>query len=226
MSQAGWYPDHEDATRLRYHDGQAWTEHTHAAEAQAVQDTPEPVSPKQESLATKILSISVFGLFIGLLFGGFLFNGAGAITPVTEVSGTVDQLDIEYNQTSGAETRRSYALSGTTSTGEAWKIYDEDAYNTLQAQGYPQQVIVAIGDWTDTAERVTGESFEVNQQSTGGRIGLAAVLAFIALVALGTAFYLVRSPSYGPLVAIAFLVMLFGPGSWLGWQAFQWVQSG
>lgn len=231
----GWYPDYEDPSRQRYYDGTQWTEHVHASEP-AVASSPPAVAQdttdtaatakKEASLAAKLANFAVIGIFVGLVLGLFLFNGIGAITPTTEMSGTVERIEVEFNQSSSSTNRRSYVLEGTTEDGTEWRIYDEDAYNVLQSEGYPQPVVVAMGDWTGTAEKVTGESFVVDQQTTGARIGWAIMLGLIGVSSLVAAFFISRAKSGGALAAATFLGLLAIPGVWLGYQAAQWVQSG
>lgn len=241
MTEPGWYADYEDSSQLRYHDGTDWTEHVHASQLAAVEPTAfepaaidnraEPASVDssdavQDPLWVKMISFPLLGLFGGLMFGGLFFNALGAITPVTESAGTVERITIEYDRSAGQQTRESYVLFGSIADGEDWRISDEDAYNTLQSEGYPQPVTVAIGDWTGTAERVTGASFDVNHQSTGGRVGWGVMMALATLIVAGISALIGRSKSGGAVPAVIFAVFLLGPGSWLGFQAFQWFQSG
>lgn len=249
MSEPGWYVDYEDPNRMRYHDGNAWTEHVHspsvadsaspgdAAPATSPTDgaaVPENAIPQHSAAAdatkdgplVKVLSFSVIGLLVGFMFGAFLFNGLGAITPTTETTGTVERLDIEFSRSSGSSNRRSYIVLGTTVDGDDWRIVDEDAYNVLQAEGYPQPVSLAMGDWTGTPERVTGRSFVVDHQTTGARVGWAVVIGLVGLGSIVAAFFIARSKSGGPLGAIVFLVSTLGLGAWLGYQGVQWIQSG
>lgn len=178
--------------------------------------------------STDLISICVLGVFVGLMFGGFLFNGLGAITPVTDYAGTVERIEIEYStasSNSGTGRRASYVLSGSTADSADWRIVNEEAYRVLEAEGYPQDVVVSIGAWTNSAERVVGDSFIVDHQSTGARIGWAVALAVIGLSALVATVLIGRSRSGGAIKAAVFLVSFFGPGSWLGYQLFQWFQS-
>lgn len=228
----GWYPDYEDPSRRRYYDGSQWTEHVHGsepAEPAATQDTSAatPATPQKETgIAAKLASFAVIGIFAGLVLGLFLFNGIGAITPTTEMNGTVERIEIEFSRSSSSTNRRSHVLEGTTEDGTEWRIYDEDAYNVLQSEGYPQPVVVAMGDWTGTAEKVSGRSFEVDHQTTGARIGWSIMLGLIGVSSLVAAFFIGRAESGGALAAAVFLGLLAIPGVWLGYQAAQWVQSG
>ena len=230
----GLYVDYENPKQMRYHDGAVWTDYVHADRqnlpgapfASAVQDVVVgDTAVKQDAPWVKLAGFVMLGLFVGLVLGLFMFNGVGAITPTTEAAGTVERIDIEITSSTNATNRRTYVLLGTTSAGESWKIVDEDAYNTLQSEGYPQPVTLAIGDWTGTPERVTGNTFVVDHQSTGARVGWAAAIGFIGVASLASAFFIGRSKSGGSLVALAFLVCVLGPGSWLGYQAAQWIQS-
>ena len=179
----GWYVDYENPKQMRYHDGAVWTDYVHADRqnlpgapfASAVQDVVVgDTAVKQDAPWVKLAGFVMLGLFVGLVLGLFMFNGVGAITPTTEAAGTVERIDIEITSSTNATNRRTYVLLGTTSAGESWKIVDEDAYNTLQSEGYPQPVTLAIGDWTGTPERVTGNTFVVDHQSTGPRrLGLS-----------------------------------------------------
>lgn len=232
--EPGWYVDHQNPEQMRYHDGTAWTEHVYA-DPKNVPTPPTSATPPMPSADTgnaspqwiNLVSIAVIALFIGLMFGGFLFNGIGSLTPTTEYSGTVERIEVDFSNStsSGAQNRRSYILSGSTDGGDDWRIVDEDAYRVLEAEGYPQQVVVAIGDWTGTAERVIGRSFTVDHQSTGARIGWAVALSVIGLASLFGAYLIGRSATGRLSGAIVFIITLFGPGTWLGYQAFQWIQS-
>lgn len=236
MTEPGWYVDYENPKQMRYHDGALWTDYVHADRKNlpaapvapaAVQDTLAAAdAPAQDAPWVRLVSAAVLGLFVGFMLGAFIFNGLGAITPTTETAGTVERIEIDFSQNSSSTNRRSYVLTGTTAAGEPWRIVDEDAYNVLDREGYPQPVTLAIGDWTDTPERVTGQSFVVDHQTTGARIGWAAIIGFIALAGLVAAYFTARAKSGGPLAAILFLVFLLGPGSWLGYQGVQWIQSG
>jgi len=235
MIEAGWYPDYEHAAQLRYHDGAQWTEHVHVAplaeapppiEPPVVDQVIESPAPKQDAAWVRAISFPLAGLFCGLILGGFLFNAIGAITPVTETTGTVERLDIEYSQSSGTQNGESYVLFGSTVDGDPWRIVNEDAYNVLQSEGYPQQVTLFIGDWTDMPERVVGTSFDVNHQTTGARIGWGLMLAISALIVAVVTALIARGKNSGAVSALLFAFFLLGPGTWLGFQAFQWIQSG
>ena len=192
-----------------------------------VQDTVTEVAPpKYDGPWAKAASFAVLGLLIGFMLGAFLFNGLGAITPTTETSGTVNRIEVEFSHSTSTTNRRSYVLSGTTAAGDPWRIVDEDAYNVLDREGYPQPVTLAIGDWTNTPEKVIGQSFVVDHQTTGARMGWAAMIAFIALGSLVGAYFIARARSAGALAALVFLVFVLGPGAWLGYQGVQWFQSG
>lgn len=235
MTEPGWYVDYENPKQMRYHDGAVWTGHVHddrknlpaAPVPPAVQDTivydPEA---QQRSLASRMANLAIVGLFVGFMLGAFIFNGVGAITPTTETSGTLERIEIEYSTSSNSRNRQTHVLSGTTAAGEPWRIADEDAYNIVQSQGYPQSVTLAMGDWTGTPERVSGRSFVVDHQTTNARIGWAAMIGGIAVLSLVAAFFIARAKSQGPWVALAFLVSVLGPGAWLGYQGVQWIQSG
>lgn len=233
--EPGWYVDYQNPNQMRFHDGTAWTEHVHAGHKN-LPPAPVAITPPMPGDAaptntgarsTNLISVAVVGVFVGLLFGGFLFNGAGSLTPTTEHAGTLENIRIDYSNASGAspDSRRSHILSGSTEAGADWRIVDEEAYRVVEAEGYPQDVVVAIGDWTGTAERVTGASFTVDHQTTGARLGWGAVLGAIGLASLAGSVLIARSKSTGVPEALLFLVALFGPGAWLGFQAFQWVQS-
>lgn len=195
-------------------------------EPAAVDQVTDSPAPNQDAAWVRAISFPLLGLFCGLLLGGFLFNAIGAITPVTETTGTAERLDIEYSHSSGTQKRESYVLSGTTVDGDPWRIVDEDAYNVLQSEGYPQQVTLFIGDWTDTPERVVGTSFDVNYQTTGARIGWGLMLAISALIVTAFTVVIANSKNNGAVSALLFAFFLLGPGTWLGFQAFQWFQSG
>ena len=234
MSEPGWYVDHQNPGQWRYFDGTAWTDHvqpmpTAAPPSAGAGTGAGPPIPDTETTRKTtrgdLLGLAVIGLFVGVMFGGFLFNGIGAITPTTDYAGTVERVDIEYSRASDGLDRRIYVLEGSTDGGGDWRIIDEDAYRVLEAEGYPQDVVVAMGDWSDSAERVTGASFTVDHQSTGARIGWATALGVMAVASLVGAFFIARGRSGGVLGALVFLIALSGPGAWLGFQAFQWVQS-
>ncbi len=231
MIEPGWYVDYENPKQMRFHDGTVWTDHVHAdrknlppAPVAATSPTPDDTE-RTGSVGSTLFSFGVLGLFVGLMFGGFLFNGIGSITPVTEFAGTVERIEVEFSSSSNGSNRTSYVLSGSTDGGGDWRIVDEDAYRVLEVEGYPQDVVVAIGDWSDSPERVIGASFTIDHQSTNARIGWGAVLGVIALFSIAGAFVIGRAKSGGVVAALVFLVALFGPGTWLGYQAFQWVQS-
>jgi len=42
LPAAGWYPDPADATRIRWWDGQTWTQHVAVADAAATPAAPQP----------------------------------------------------------------------------------------------------------------------------------------------------------------------------------------
>ncbi len=231
MIEPGWYVDYQNPKQMRFHDGDAWTDHVHADRKNL---PPAPVAvavpviddnESQAPAASTFFSFAVLGMFVGLMFGGFLFNGIGSITPVTEYSGTVERIEVEFSNSTNATNRTSYVVSGSTEGGGDWRIVDEDAYRALEAEGYPQAVVVSTGDWSDSAERVVGESFVVDHQSTNARVGWGIVLGLMAIASLAGAIAIARAKSGGIIVALVFLVVLFGPGTWLGYQAFQWVQS-
>lgn len=231
MIEPGWYVDHQNPEQMRYHDGTTWTEHVNA-DRKNLPSAPTPITPPMpgapEAAKTRradLLGLAVIGLFVGLMFGGFLFNGIGSITPTTEYRGTVESVEIEFSRSGEGLDRRIYVLEGSTEGGGDWRIVDEDAYRVLEAEGYPQEVVVAIGDWSDSAERVVGASFEVDHQSTGARIGWGTVLGLIAVASLVGAVFIGRAKSGGLWGAPVFLFALFVPGTWLGFHAFQWVQS-
>lgn len=238
MTDAGWYDDYEDPTRLRWYDGNTWTEHLSPKQgAAAAADAPPPaavaaaeparaMAGKSASKGSLVASMLFLGLFFGLVLGGCIFNGAGAITPVTVEPGTLRdiEIDISTGSNQGTSPRRTYYISGTTESGREWQIASEDAYNAVEREGWPQPVEVAIGDWTETAERVTGASFEVDHQTTGAKIGWGATIVVLGLAGIvATAMMARRSP--GLLGAAVFAASYFVPGAWLGYIATQWVQS-
>ncbi len=202
-----------------------------------VQGTPnlagQPPMPPQE-LATptpasrwgELASICFIGWFVGLMLGGFVHNGLGALTPLRVEPGTVERLDIESSSGSRTSNRISRVLIGTTDDGEAWRIVDDNAYRTLEAEGYPQRVEVGIGEWTGNAERVVGESFVVDQQSTGSKIGLGVMIGLMALAGTLATYLLARGRRDGPLRAVGFAVSYFVVGAWCGEQLFGWFQAG
>ena len=231
MIEPGWYVDYQNPKQMRFHDGTAWTEHIHG-DRRNLPSAPTPITPPMpgapKATTTRgadLLGLAVIGLFVGLMFGGFLFNGIGSITPTTEYRGTAESIEIEFSRSSSGVDRRTYVLEGSTEGGGDWRIVDEDAYRVLEVEGYPQEVVVAIGAWSDSAERVVGASFEVDHQSTGARIGWGSVLGLIAVGSLVGAVFIGRAKSGGVWGALVFLLALFGPGAWLGFHAFQWVQS-
>lgn len=238
MTEPGWYVNYENPNQMRYHDGQAWTDHVHddrknlpAAPVApgmppAVQDSGvEEAAPKQDPAWVKAIIYPLVGILCGLMIGGLLFNAIGAITPVTETSGTVRQLDVDFSVGTSSTNRRSFIISGTTAAGDDWEIVDENAYNVLQSEGYPQPVTLAIGDWTGTPERVVGASFAVDHQSTGARIGWGVMLLVSAMICAGAIWGVARNKNGGAVPALLFGFFLLGPGTWLGFQAFQWFQS-
>ncbi len=236
MTEPGWYVDYENPKQMRFHDGTAWTHHVHAdrknlppspvvAAPVAQADPVQGADDSQSSILVTVAGIAFIGAFVGLMFGGFLFNGIGSITPLTEHRGTVERIEVDYSSTGSTTSRRSYVISGSTEGGGDWRIVDEDAYRVLEVEGYPQDVIVSMGDWSDSAERVVGTSFTIDHQSTGARIGWGIALGAMALAALAGAIGIGRSKSGGLLGALVFTIAFFGPGTWLGYQAFQWVQS-
>ena len=107
----------------------------------------------------------------------------------------------------------------------SWRIVDEDAYGVLEAEGYPQSVVVGIGDWTDAAERVAGDTWEVDHQSTGARIGWALMLGFMGVLALAGSVLIAKVRAGGAAAAVAFLIGFGVLGNWIGFQAIQWIQS-
>lgn len=245
MTEPGWYVDYENPQRMRYHDGQAWTEHVHADHADHAEDAEvaaapvEPVVPsamQQDAIAgdeapqdpawLRAILYPFVGIVGGLMIGGLLFNAAGAITPVTETTGTVRQIEIDLSSGGDTTNRISHVISGTTVDGDDWQIIDENAYNVLKSEGYPQPVTLAIGDWTGTPERVTGASFEVDHQTTGARVLWGTMLAISALIGAVAIWMIARNTSGGVVPAALFGFFLLGPGCWLGYQAFQWIQSG
>lgn len=231
MTAPGWYEDYEGSGQLRYHDGEQWTEHLHAAHGAEVAPSgghePE-ISAMGDGPIARLFSLGILGVFVGVMFGGFLFNAAGTLTSTTEEAGTVERIDIEYsadrNRPIADNTR--YVLEGSTESGIEWRIVSEEAYRQLEREGYPQQVTVAIGDWTGVAERVTGESWIVDHQTTNGRIGYGIVLALIGLGVLWGAWLAFRWDKGGPGAAAAFLFSVLVVGNWLGWIMFRWIQSG
>ena len=126
---------------------------------------------------------------------------------------------------SSSSARRTHYLSGTTASGTEWQIADEDAYNVVEREGWPQQVEVAIGDWTDTAERVTGRSFEVNHQTTGSKVLWGSMIVILGLVGLVATVQIARRSAAGVAGGLVFLIGYFVMGNWLGYVAVQWVQS-
>jgi len=242
--EPGWYVDYQNPKQMRYHDGSAWTDHVHvdrknlpaapvptravppmppAATAHAAPVANAEVSSKYSS--TDLMSMVVVGIFVGLIFGGALFNGLGAITPVTEYPGTVDRIEIEFSSTGSGVSRRSHVLSGSADGWVDWRIVNEDAYRLLDEQGYPQDVIVAVGHWTGSPERITGTSFLVDHQTTGARVVWAAAIGLVGLAAIFAGILIGRVKPKGLLGAVVFLASFFGPGSWLGYQLFQFFQS-
>ena len=241
VTTPGWYPDYDNPDQLRYHDGERWTEHVHAGEQDspvdhaqarepaAVQDTVAGEANPDGPLWARMIVYPVLGLLAGAVLGIPLFNAVGALSPVTQHDGTVRSIDIEYSSSSSSSTRTSqpsYVISGTTESGQAWRIYDDTAYEVLQREGYPQPVTVAIGDWTGSAERVTGASFEVNHQTTGAKVGWGVAAAVLAVIGLAITWAIARNKNGGVVQALVFFGFAAAPGVWLGFQAAQWVQSG
>ena len=231
MTAPGWYEDYEGSGQLRYHDGERWTDHLHppaTAAAEPASSAPASSEPAAEGPVARVLGVAIIGLLVGVLFGGFIFNVAGTLTPTTESPGTLERIDIEYsadrNRRVGDNER--HVLEGTTDTGTAWRIVSRDAYFQVQREGYPQPVTVAMGDWTGAAERVTGETWTVDHQTTAQRIGFGTAVALIALGILAGAWFIFRSASGGPAAVAAFLVSTLVIGNWLGWLMFRWIQSG
>lgn len=223
MTEPGWYPDPERGDLVRWFDGDTWSEHTQVRSQSSADDPPEQSGgPTLGSIA----SMAFLGAFIGLMFGGFLFNAIGSLTPVEEQPGTLQRIEIEYSQVGNERTNDSYVLMGATESGEDWRIVDEEAYDIVEAEGYPQPVTVAIGVWTGAAEQVRGETWEVDHQSTGSQVGLGAALGFLVLVGLLGTWITSRAKSTGLPGALVFLIFYFGAGGWLGYVGVQWMQSG
>lgn len=236
MTEPGWYVDFENRKQRRYHDGNEWTDHFHDPKS-----GPEPAAPvppgvrpagagdtgPTDSLLTRVLSFAILGLFAGFMFGAFLFNGVGSVSPLTTSPGTVDLIEVDLNagSSSGAATRTSYVLSGQTSSGEFWRIVDEDAYRVLETEGLPQAVEVGMGDFTDTAERVTGATWQVDHQTNNVRIGWALVLGLIGVLAVIGAIVIAKAKSGGLLAAAVFLIAFAVVGNAIGYKAVQWMQS-
>lgn len=223
MADPGWYPDPERGDLVRWFDGAAWSEHTQASAEPA---TADPLDDRGGPSIGSVASVAFIGAFIGLMFGGFLFNAVGSLTPVEVQAGTVDGIEIEYSQVGNEATNDSYFISGTTESGETWQIADEDAYRVLESEGYPQAVTVSMGVWTGTAERVQGETWEVDHQSTGERVGWGIALGFLVLVGFLGTWITSRASSTGVPGALVFLIFYFGAGGWLGYVGVQWMQSG
>lgn len=239
MTDPGWYDDYEEPARLRWYDGAAWTEHVSPKPSGAADATPpvagaaapeaDPAASrvgKPASTGSMIASMLFLGVFFGLVLGGCIFNGAGAITPVTVEQATLEDIefDISTGSNQGTSPRRTYTISGTTESGREWRIVSQDAYEIVEREGWPQPVEVAIGDWTDTAERVTGASFEVDHQTTAARLGWGAAIVVLALAGI-TATVMMARRSPGALGAAIFAVAYFVPGVWLGYIGTQWIQS-
>lgn len=172
---------------------------------------------------SELVSTCFLGWFVGLLLGGFVHNGLGALTPLTVEAGTVEGIEVQFDRRQSG--RQSYLLTGTTDAGTSWRIFDEDAYRALEREGYPQRVEVGIGDWTGNAERVTGETWIADQQTTTDRIALGAVIGLLAIGGLIATVFIARRRD-GLLRAAGFVVSYFALGAWCGAQIFGWIQSG
>lgn len=183
----------------------------------------ELATPETESRWAALASVCFIGWFVGLMLGGFVHNGLGALTPLRTELGTVERIEVQFDRRN--TNRSSYVLSGTTDAGTSWRIFDDEAYRVLEREGYPQRVEVGIGEWTGNAERVIGETWAVDQQTTGVRVGLGVVLGLLTIGGL-IATVLIAKRRDGLLRASGFAVSYFLVGAWCGARIFAWIQSG
>lgn len=186
---AGWYPDPQDSSRLRYWSGSAWTEHTNAGQQGAA--TPSA------SASDGYGGTSGYGSTAG--YGGATgYGGASGSQPTSGYGGTTG-----YTGTSASGSTSGYG--GTTGyTGAGYSI--PSTYSTTTT---------SPGSYGSTQPMGTGYSMTPGEPPRRTNPGLIIGIIVVALIVIGGAIYvasqLMGSDDAEPSVPVATLASTPAP---------------